>query len=60
VPREYKMIRLDPEVYYVLDQFRHDKEKYSDAVCRLLCMHYQMRNMLKALAGQKEEGASED
>lgn len=53
--REYKMVRLDPEVYNDLEQFRNKRETFSDAVFRLLCLHKQMRQMLKALAGQKEE-----
>jgi hypothetical protein len=54
--KEYKMVRLDPEVYNDLEQFRLKKETFSSAVFRLLCMHNQMRTMLKDLAGQKEEG----
>jgi len=53
--REYKMVRLDPEVYNGLEQFRNKRETFSNAVFRLLCLHRQMRSMLKALAGQKEE-----
>lgn len=53
--REYKMVRLDPEVYNDLEQFRLKKETYSSAVFRLLCLHKQMRMMLKDLAGKKEE-----
>jgi hypothetical protein len=49
------MVQLAPEVYNDLEQFRLKEETFSSAVFRLLCMHYQMRTMLKDLAGQKEE-----
>jgi predicted CopG family antitoxin len=57
MPREYKMIRLDPEVYYELNQFRVKDETFSNAIWRLLQSHKQIRKMLKSLAGEKVENA---
>ena len=53
--KEYKMIRLDPEVYAELEQFRLKHETFSNAVWRLLQNHEQMRKMLKSLAGELPE-----
>ena len=53
--RAYKMIRLDPEVYNDLELFRNKRETFSDAVFRLLCLHRQMRSLLKDLAGELPE-----
>lgn len=53
--REYKMIRLDPEVYNELELFRLKRETFSDAVFRLLGLNEQMSQMLKDQAGSGEE-----
>ncbi|MBA7587163.1 hypothetical protein ES708_29181 [subsurface metagenome] len=45
VKREYKMIRLNPEVYNELEIFRLKRETFSDTVFRLLCLHGQLRRM---------------
>ncbi len=49
--REYKMIRLDPEVYNELELFRLKRETFSGAIFRLLCLHGQLSRMLENLAG---------
>ena len=51
-----KLIRLDPEVYGELDDYRFKHETFSNAVWRLLKVYAQMRTMLKNLGGQLPEG----
>jgi len=53
--KEYKMVRLDPEVYNELELFRLKKETYSDVIFRLLCLNKQLSQMLNNLAGPGEE-----
>ena len=53
--KKSKLIRLDPEVYGDLDEFRVKDETFSNAVWRLLQNHEQIRKMLKSLAGELPE-----
>lgn len=53
--REYKMVRLDPEVYNELDLFRLKRETFSDAVFRLLCLHNMVHKLQEDLTGSDEE-----
>jgi len=53
--KESKLIRLDPDVYGELDEFRFKHETFSTAVWRLLQVHKQMRTMLKNLGGELPE-----
>ena len=52
VSKEYKMIRLNHEVYQQLDDFRTKHESFSQAVNRLLQVNEHMRKMLESLAGK--------
>jgi len=51
-----KVINLNEDVYSQLNDLRLPHETFSGAVLRLLLMHKQMREMLKALAGEPRAG----
>ena len=55
VRKQYKFIRLDPDVYQELSEFCLGHETYSNAVWRLLRLNEQMRKMLKSLGGELPE-----
>jgi len=53
--KESKLIRLDPEVYNELEEFRFKHETFSNSVWRLLQVYAQMRKMLRNLGGELPE-----